>query len=49
MDFHINSVEVDQNVTEWVGIFRDITEHKTRVEELQRERKRLEGLIWSRR
>lgn len=49
MDFHINSVEVDQNVTEWVGIFRDITEYKTRVEELERERKRLEGLNWSRR
>lgn len=49
MDVHISKVEFDNNITEYIGIFRNITETANKIDELEEEQKRLKGLHWSRR
>lgn len=48
MSLHINEVDFGGSVTEYIGIFRDITSSTERIERLEREEERLQGLHWSR-
>ena len=48
MKLHVSSVNHGDSRTESIGIFRDITETTQRIEELEREQERLQGLHWSR-
>lgn len=49
LELNISPVELDEDLVEWIGVFRDITKSKKRIDELEQNHTRLKGLHWSRR